>query len=212
MINFVKVKKNLTIIFSLIFLLVGAGFFGWMIIRGREGGKIVSPVIEGGPTPTPEIEWGLWQDQYGFSFEYPTILEPKQEEIEGKDSVVVLSSSAGKITVSFGEAPQETIEKWFKAYKEATSSSQVEDIKLSDKPAKKIFFDEGKRILTAMIDEWDLIIIDGDLRGDELLNKAYEKILISFYLEPVSEEKVTTSGGGEGVEGEELFLEGEIEE
>ncbi len=214
MINLRAMKKKLPIILSLSFLVVGAGVFGVMIFKMRSSDRLLSPKSETQPTPTPEIEWGLWEDQFGFSFEYPTNLEVEQVETEGRDSNVVLSSmDGGKISVSFGEAPQETIEEWFKDYKEATASSKVEDIKLSEKDAKKVYFEGGKRMVTAMIDEWDLIVIDGTLGDDELLKKTYDKILESFYLEPIEEgEPAPAAGGGEAFEGEELFLEGVIEE
>jgi len=208
-------KKILTIVLPLLFLLLGVGVFVFIFfsVKNKAQEGVISPTSQVQPTAKPQIEWGLWQDQFGFSFEYPTVLEAKQEEVKDKDSYVVLSSplEVGKIVVSFGEAPQETIGEWFKAYKEATASSKVEDIKLSERQAKKIIFEGEKRLVTAMIDEGDLIIIDGNLGQDELWNKAYDRILTSFYLEPV-EEKAPTSGGEGGMEGEELFLEGEIEE
>ncbi|MBL7159808.1 hypothetical protein ISS85_04985 [Candidatus Microgenomates bacterium] len=203
-------------------VVVGILVFGLIIlvVRSKRGDGVKSPLgdIQNAQDEL-EGELILWDDEAGFTFEYPEDLyvDDHPEDMENYAHLEITSTKEldGKILILVNDATTETIDDWLEESEEATQASTI-DTTLAETDAKKLLFKDPKKVLTAVIDPYEaLFLIELEPGEGKYWTKVYDQILESFAFKPLTEEEEEILGesggdGGGGGGGNVVYEEEEV--
>lgn len=209
----IKEKKKILIgglVALLVFGVIGIFFF---LKKVKE--DVISPLSQvRQKEKQPELL--LWDDEAGFTFKYPQELyiddHPEDMENYAHLEITAPKEPGGKILILVKDTQIKTIEEWVNQEKEATTAS-VLDTTLADIPAKKLLFNEPKKVLTAAIDSYEgLFLLELSPGEGEFWPKVYDQILKSFAFKPLTkeEQEVLQEVGGEESSGDVVYEEEEV--
>ena len=204
-----------------IIVAVGAGLlmFGLVfLVFRKKGGSVKSPLGDVQDAQDElEAELVLWDDEAGFTFEYPEDLyiDDHPEDMENYAHLEITSTKEldGKILILVNDADTDTIGDWLEESEEATQASAIDTI-LAETDAKKLLFKDPKKVLTAVIDPYEaLFLLELEPGEGEYWTKVYDQILESFTFKPLTEEEEEILGesgdGGGGGSGGNVVYEAE---
>jgi len=191
-----KPKKKKIIVLVLVLVLGILGGLGFVF---RE--KIISFLGWGQKTSSPlgvqekkekfNFDWALWEDEAGFSFEYPRELEiDVHPEDERNYSFLTLTAKErkGRIDIICNDSQYQDINDWLENDSLIKQGSGLET-KIASLSAQKVALGNGREI-TGLID-WDEVIyvLDKNPEGEiDYWSAIYTHILDSFKLIPLEGE------------------------
>ncbi len=172
--------KKLWIITGII-LVVGIIAVVFLMKKNTTKPEITSATQTPIPTPAPELT--TWNDEAGFSFQYPKNLSTNKHE-EDNDSYahveLTQAEHPGKVIVWVKDLPSgvTTLASWVKkAYPDATTL----DTKLGGEPAKKILVTAPvKMLIVGTISDNLLFYVEGTLTDNEYWTSIHDTISESF--------------------------------
>ncbi len=173
-------KVIIPIIFGVLAGGLGAGIFLW---SKQTQTKVPSAVVAS-PTPTnAPVELTTWNDQAGFTFQYPKDVDinPHDEDKENYAHVEITHKShPGSVIVWMKDLPAPDLAGWIKKEKRFTGAS-VLDTTLGGKPAKKILVaGSTKMIVVGAIDGDVLVTVEGELTDSDYWSTIHQKAVDSF--------------------------------
>lgn len=159
-------------------------------------------------------ELGLWEDQAGFSFQYPkeVLTNKHDEDLENYAHIELTSAThSGRLIVWAKDTTYADVDAWVMKDKTLSTASVI-DTTLGGKKAKKIILPEpSKKLITGTIDDQILFTIEAEPQtGDAFWQDAYATIVQSFTLTPMANDEVPadqSDTGGEASVDEEEVLE-----
>lgn len=202
-------KKKLIIASSGVgLILVLAGFF---IFQERQK-ETVSPLGSSLSSTAKKQELGnllIHKDEAGFEFSYPENLAIK--DISGADQSVYSSleiSSAqheGKMLIKIADTPFASLDTWLKS-KEASGAGASREITLAGMPGSQIQFDNPRKLVTVVINEGIIYLLENPLDEENYWNKIHNNIVSSFTFGKTQTPAAQT-GGDEVIYEEEEVIE-----
>lgn len=137
------------------------------------------------PTPGIPEELILWNDQSGFSFQYPKSLElnPHEEDKENYANLELTSAThSGSLIIWAKDTTAEDIDDWIKKEK---INGEI-DSTLGGESAKKIIKgEEIKKVIIATIYNGYLYEIEANLNTPVYWNQVFSKVTSTFrFIEP----------------------------
>jgi len=198
-------EKNKVLIGALAALLV-FGLIGAFFVLKKKRGEMISPFSEESKEEE-KVEFLLWDDEAGFTFEYPEglYIDDHPEDMENYAHLNITSTkeTEGQISILVNDSPTKTIDEWVEEEEKQVSEASIIDTILAGEPAKKLLFDEPKRVLIAAIDPYEgLFLLELQPGGEDYWQKVFDQIVSSFAFKPLSEEEEEvleeTGGGGGG--------------
>lgn len=213
MLEVIEEKKKI-----LIGVLAGLTVFGLIAIPfllRKKKGKVISPLSQEAQE-SEEGEFLLWDDEAGFTFQYPDglYIDDHPEDMENYAHLEITSTKEadGRILILVNNATIETIDEWVEQDEEATMAG-ILDSTLADAPAKKLLFNDPKRVLTAVIDSYEgLYLLELQPGEGDYWQKVYDQIVTTFAFKPLTEEEqeiLEQAGGGEETSGGNVVYEAE---
>lgn len=194
----IRERKKILVGVLIGLIVVGLTMGGWVFLKGEQG-EFISPLSQVSQEEE-EPQLLLWDDEAGFTFEYPQglYIDPHPEDMENYAHLEITSpKKSGRILILVNDASTETIEEWVKADKEATSASII-DTSLAGAAAKKLLFKDPKTVLTAAIDPYGgLFLLRLEPGEGDFWQNIYQQILKSFAFKPLSEEEKALLEEGE---------------
>ncbi len=178
-------KKKLPFIIAVvvIVLLLGTGVF-FVLSQSKDASKQSAQALS--PTPTPTVEMATWEDQAGFTFEYPksgfTIDKNESDEINYAHIDFTKEGSTDKLTIWAQDPPKAKkggkiitdISTWAKEPDYA--GALAVDTTLGGEPAKKLMLpDPDNKIITAAYFDGLLYWIETPANNEDL-KKLHDQI------------------------------------
>ncbi|MBN1263115.1 MAG: hypothetical protein JW991_02035 [Candidatus Pacebacteria bacterium] len=179
--------RNWLLIFLLIFLVLG-GVVYWLVRPEKEGSQFDLPAGKPEGQVLSEEPVLSWEDPAGFVFTYPksVLIDPHEEDQESYAHLDLSRlGQEGGVTILVQETDFTDIEDWAA---EELSAGQILNSRLDGRPAKKIAYQDPKRLVTAIIDVDALVLIKltPDEKGD--WESIYQQVLSSFRFVPLENE------------------------
>jgi len=188
-----------------IVLIAGLGYF--FLVR-KSDNTTASPVSQELTATTVPEKFLTWNDQAGFTFQYPEGLQIDKHE-EDKENYAHLdfsnSGNPGGILIMASDTKYKNVDEWVKADK-TLSGGLVVDTTLGGKPAKKISFADSGKIIIGAIDMQILFTFQMTDTGT-YWKPVFDKIISSYeFVYPTSVPSAGgSSSGGEIIEEEEII-------
>lgn len=201
-------KKNWLITGGVV-LILAIGMVVGLVAQGKKAG-VVTPVVTPTPTKVEEEKLVKYEDEAGFSFEYPERLVIKDLTGEEEYSVLEISSleHEGKTVIKVVDTKYSSVDDWLKKAKETTEVGGSREIELGGMPGRQIQFENPRRLMTIAIDEGVMFFVESPLEPDGLFwNKVHNSIGSSFVL---TEEIIPVAGGEAPVAGGVIYEEEEV--
>jgi len=177
--------NKILIIALVIWFLVIGGIFAYTSFVRNTGTQVqVEPtsVPASNPTPITDQTLRLWKDTLGFTFSYPTemLIDPHNEDQDNFAHLEITSPfKSGNITIWAKDTKYSNVTDWVTSDPTAGAGNPVETT-LDGTPAKKIFYDSPKKIVTATIYDGLLFSIEGNFSGNSTLASEYDTIVANF--------------------------------
>lgn len=177
-----KSKVWLIILAIVLVLAGGAAFF---IFGSKKNTEVLpSPLIESNvPTAPPTSPKILtWNDQAGFSFQYPDglTINKHDEDVTNYAHIDFISSNnKSSVLVLASDTKYKTIDEWVKNDKSVLGASAI-DSTLGDKPSKKVLSSDGGSISIGTIDSGILFTISTIAYKDTEIKSVFDKISSTF--------------------------------
>lgn len=197
-------KKNIVILGVGIAVLFVLGML--VFLKTRKPESLVSPLPgEGGPAET-ETGKLLYEDEAGFSFQYPQTLGIVEKDVSDPNtysSLELLSKShpEEKMIVKITDTDFSTIEAWLKNYPQEGKLVSEKEISLSGMKGESFKYDTKNLIL--VIDSGILYYLEAP--NLDFWNEAFDTISSTFKL---TEEQTSSGGAGSSIiEEEEEIIE-----
>lgn len=186
-------------------MVVGALIF-W---KTQKPESLVSPLPKAGAPAETETEGVLlYEDEAGFSFQYPKILGIVESDVSDPNtysSLELLSKShpEEKMVVKIIDADFSTIEKWLKNYPQEGKLVSEKEVSLSGMKGKSFKYAEPSKNLILVIDSGILYRLEAP--DSDFWRSAFETVSSTFKLT----EEQTSSGGASSsvIEEEEEVIE-----
>lgn len=181
-------KKSIIILASLLggVIVIAAG---WFLYQSKLDNDLVSPLGK----QEEKVEFSLidWEDPAGFKFAYPDVLEidPHEEDEENYAHLELTNQDhSGSILIWMKDTDYEDLDEWL-------AGEQIEtlafDSELGGEPAKKITYNEPKKIIIAAIDV-DVLVLIEVMPEDSWWEEVANQILDSFEFIPLANEQDQT--------------------
>jgi hypothetical protein len=139
----------------------------------------------------------LWDDPAGFTFKYsPQLTVNKHDEDEINYAHVELTNTGnpGNIIVWAKDTTASDVKAWVKTEK-TYQNANIIDTTLGGQPAKKVVLSTSpKKIITGVIYDELLFIVEGTVGDNTDWNNEYQKITDNFQFKPT--ESSTANEGG----------------
>lgn len=210
-------KSKVVFIVLGILLIVGA-VIGILVIR-KPNGEVVSPsqpgegqeqVVE----PTKAVpEMLLWNDQAGFTFQYPKGLATNKHDEDNVNYAhidLLPEGKIGGILILAPDSKYKTLDEWTKKDKELAGGNVLE-VTLGGKPAKKVLSADGETITIGVIDSGILFKIQATAYSNSTIKGIFDQVVSTFkFVNPTpaasSGKPAASSGTSEGdvIEEEEV--------
>lgn len=194
-------KKKILAISGIGLILVGVLVF---VVKRIQGPKsLLNPLPTTSPSE-PEEKNLTYNDEAGFSFEYPEGLEIKDESGQNDYSVLKITAAdkTGEMVIRVVDTKYKTIDDWLKKAPEATGAGDARNIELAGMTGQQIQIENPRRLVTIAIDKGVMYYLESPLNEESVYwNKTHNTIVSSFVLGEAKTEagSQTTSGGGEDV-------------
>jgi len=210
MVEIIEEKKKV-LIGALVAVLV-FGIIAVPLFLKKRG--MVSPIGQEGKEGQEGLEGELllWDDQAGFTFQYPEglYLDDHPEDMENYAHLEISSTKEtdGKILIFVSDSETKMIDDWVEKSEEARGAG-VLDTTLAEVTAKKLLFEDPKKIVTAAIDPYQgLFLLELYPGKGGYWQKVYDQILKSFVFKPLTEEEqeILERTGGETSTGDENVI------
>ncbi|MFH0749947.1 MAG: PsbP-related protein [Candidatus Gottesmanbacteria bacterium] len=200
-------KKHIIIAGAI--LVVGLTVAGLLVFKDRIFKKSsVSQTVE-----EMKKEVDLWEDQAGFSFQYPKgiVIDKHDEDTENYAHLELTEAShKGRLIVWAKDTLYGDVDTWVK--KDASlKEASVIDTTLGGKPAKKIILTSAtKKLITGVIDDQILFTIEAETEGNVFWQETYDIIVQSFVFTPIvgqksSDNEPTIENSGSVIDEEEVL-------
>lgn len=197
------VDKKKYILIITVGLVILSSVAGVIFLKFKRQPSLIKPVItEEQKDSIEEPKLLTWEDPAGFSFAHPENIEidPHEEDEENYAHLELTSPDhPGGIAIWLKDTDYTKIEDW--ADRESSDSGQVLDTELGGEPAKKIAYNEPKKLVTATLDVDALVLIEMTPDEEGYWQGIYEKIASSFTLIPLEGEDPLAPGPWEGTGG-----------
>lgn len=208
-----KNKKTIFIILGVTFVVLSLTLFLYLRWQFLAKTAKTAQII---PTPTAMEDLAIWQDQSGFSFQYPKSLSfnSHDEDTENYAHLELTSATySGSLVVWAKDTDTSDIDEWA-AQEDAKGFI---DTSLGGEKAKKILTSgETQKLATSTVYGGYLYQIEADLTDSDYWNKIYNTVSSSFRFIPAGDrvngrntpQQVETgpdSGQGDTTEGEEVI-------
>lgn len=169
----------------------------------------INPTADNLPTPSPKVEEMAklvkYEDEAGFSFEYPEDLVVKDVTPEDNLSYSVLE--IGETIIKVVDTRYSSVDNWLAKDKEASGAGTNREITLAGMVARQIQFDNPRRLVTVTIEDGVMYFIESPLESaGQYWNKVHNAIVGSFNLTE-SASPPTASGGEQSIVEEEEVIE-----
>lgn len=192
-------KQKKIVILGVLGVLGVLGGLGILVVKRKQASITPSPLVN--PTPVPEEKMATYNDEAGFSFEYPEGL--KIEDISGVNDYSVLDITSpdeeGKMAIRVVDTK----------LKEATGGGESREVDLGGMAGKQFQLENPRRLVTEAIDKGVLFHFESPLgTAGAYWNKIHNTIVSSFEL---TEQKASTGAGTSG-RGETIYEEEEVVE
>ena len=207
MLSLFKMKSKVLFIGILagIVLIAGLGYF--FLVR-KSDNTTTSPVSQELPETTVPEKFLTWNDQAGFTFQYPEGLQSDKHE-EDKENYSHIdftkSGETGGILVMASDTKYKNVDEWVKADK-TLAGGLVVDTTLGGKPAKKISFADSGKIIVGAIDMQILFTFQMTDTGT-YWKPIFDKIISTYeFVYPTAvPQKSSGSSEGDIIEEEEII-------
>lgn len=203
-------KSKVFLIAIPIGLILAGGALYFFLNNKKE--ETVSPAVPTSTTITQTTQTPknlLWEDQAGFSFEYPEglVINKHPEDKENYANIDFTDSAkTGNIKIIAADTKLKTIKDWAKQ-KEGTTGNSV-DSTLGGKIAANITFSDSNKVIVGAIDQAILFTIELTPDSAGYFKKVYDQILTSF--EFVYPTQAPVSGGNSSGSSGDIIEEEEI--
>lgn len=193
---------------------------GWFFAFGKKESGVVSPLsneINQQPAGSQAEAENLvkYEDEAGFTFEYPESLAVKditpEDNLTYSELEIISGDHAGKIIVRVKDAVKCTTVKCFLS---ENSGGEARDISLAGMAGKQVRSDEPAILQTVVIEDGVEYLIESPLAEPDSVfwNKVHNDIVFSFALNETAAtganaQAETSSGGGESIIEEEEVIE-----
>lgn len=195
-------------------LLFGAGLgivLAVVVAVGLLSHQKTNPAVGNLPTPSPKIEEMAklvkYEDEAGFSFEYPEDLVVKDVTPEDNLSYSVLE--IGKTIIKVVDTRYSSVDNWLVKDPSASSgqAGTSREVTLAGMAASQIQFDNPRRLVTVTIENRVMYFIESPLESaGQYWNKVHNAIVGSFSLTE-SASPPSASGGEQSIVEEEEIIE-----
>ena len=203
-------KKKILAVAGVSLILVGLIAMGVKI--GQKPKTTSGPVV----TPTPiriEAENKTYQDEAGFSFEYPTGLEIK--DVSGNQDVysileITAPDKNEKMIIRVVDTKYKTIAEWLKSQNQS-GNPVARDFEIGGMTGQQIQLENPRRLVSLVIDKGVMYYFESPLSAEEgqYWNMVHNTIALSFSLgETKPQTGSQTTGGGDNT----VYEEGEVVE
>ena len=184
---------------------------GWFLYQSKSDDGLVSPL--GKQEEKEEFSLIDWEDPAGFKFAYPDVLEidPHEEDEENYAHLELTSQDhPGSNLIWMKDTDYENLDEWLEGEQIETL---VFDSELGGESAKKITYNEPRKLITAAIDVDVLVLIEvmpEDNWWEEVANQildSFEFILLASEQDQTPQPAANNSYTGSGIieEPEEIF-------
>lgn len=182
------------IIIAFVVLLLGTGG----VYLAQKKSTVISPGESVSPTPAPKVELATWNDESGFSFQYPKNLSVNKHEEDNENYAHVELTNAdhpGKIIVWVKDAPKI----W------PPTGGTTLDTMLGGLAAKKILTAAPVRMLTVgTVSEGLLFSVEATLTDSEYWTGVHDTITNSFTFTQDTSAPAAGQSSGDSVDEEEV--------
>jgi len=186
------------------------GGLGYLFFKGRNSSEVTSPIGQSQveqPTISPKLL--IWNDQAGFTFQYPEGLQIDKHD-EDKENYAHIdftkSGETGGILVMASDTKYKNVDEWVKLDK-ALTGGLVVDTTLGGKPAKKISFSDSGKVIIGAVDMQILFTFQMIDTG-VYWKPVFDKIISTYeFVYPTSIPSAggSSAGSGEIIEEEEII-------
>lgn len=163
-----------------------AGGFLLMQKKPTTSSVEIAPVENTEPTPTSAPTVEKYSNEAGFSFEHPSMVTVKENELDASsyaDLELTSSEHTGIIAIKIVDTKLKDLPAWKKQNTEASATAKSEQVKLGDLDALDITLNSGKTTLVA-VGQGVLYTITVDPADDfEYWQTVYRGIVDSFTFE-----------------------------
>ncbi len=207
---------------KMLFIIVGGALIGgiaagvYFLFRAQENTASVelAPLAQISPTPTP-VENIKYQNEAGFSFEHPSDVTVKENELDATTyaDLVLSSETDGSIDITIVDTKLKDLAAWKKQNK-VPESMKAEDVQLGDLTASQETLNTGKTTLTAIGQGVLYTITVNPDDNFEYWQRVYEVVVSSWKFELPEEEPVVPvqgSGAMPAASGDTIYEEETIE-
>ena len=182
-------SKKLIIILASLFGVAIIITVGWFLYQSKSNNSLVSPLGE--QEEKEDFSLVDWEDPAGFKFAYPDVLEidPHEEDEENYAHLELTSQDhSGSILIWMKDTDYEDLDEWL-------AGEQIEtlafDSELGGESAKKITYNEPRKLITAVIDV-DVLVLIEVMPEDNWWEEVANQILDSFEFIPLAIEQDQT--------------------
>ncbi len=194
---------------------------GWVFVFGPAKPELVSPLPNKADNQAASGQTGTeklikYEDEAGFSFEYPEGLAVKditpEDDITYSELEITSDTHAGKTLVRVQDAVKCTTIKCFMA---GDTGSEARDITLAGMPGKQIKLNKPVLLQTVAIEDRVEYLVESPLAEPDSVfwNKVHNAIVYSFALDEATtaaggaNSQAGAAGGGEAIIEEEEVIE-----
>ena len=132
-------------------------------------------------TPTIKINYLTWNDEAGFTFQYPEgvkIDNHPDDEVNYANLTLTSSDGSGNINILMTDDKYKSLDKWINS-DSLLKSGTIIDTKLGDKDGNKILTTNGVTTI-GVIDSGVLVLLKNESGGSSLLETTWGKIIDSW--------------------------------
>lgn len=197
---------------------------GWFFLfnKGKEG--IVSPTPDtasnqaaGGQAGTEKLI--KYEDEAGFSFEYPEGLTVRditpEDDISYSELEISSSQHPGIAKIRVADTQCLTIENWLRKCNSRKEFGDSRDVTLAEMEGKQVRLSQPETLQTVVIEDGVEYLVESPLTEPDgaFWNKVHNDIIFSFALNEVTpvansfNEQAGAAGGGEAIIEEEEVIE-----
>lgn len=198
---------------------------GWVFVFGKGKDGIVSPMPDTASDQAASSQAGTekllkYEDEAGFSFEYPEGLEVKDVTPEDKITYSELEISSfqhpGIAKIRVADTQCLTIENWVRKCNSRKEFGDSRDVTLAEIEGKQVRLSDPKILQTVAIEDGVEYIIESPLAEPDgaFWNKVHNDIVFSFALNEVTPvaNSFNEQAGAAGLQEEAIIEEEEVVE
>ena len=174
-------SKKVKIIIAVL-VVAGLSLGSFILLKPKKDQGLVEKEISIKQAQVPKIETMLYKDPAGFSFEYPSLFEVTEVEIDDDEvfsSLELTDSSESKIIVRVSDSVYDDTDEWQEMFEEMNVISEIEKVMFSDIPA--IQFMSGAPILlkTVGVESKIIYLVESEADNGGFFDQAHKQVVDS---------------------------------